>query len=313
LYSSRVTAARPFLLSALLLIGACLAVVRSQAFAENPDVAAWGVTFDLTITLPLLYWFFVVRRGKASALTIVPVFLAGILLSSLLLPAAQQQFLRQLKWTVVPLVEVLVVVALVRHGRNSCVAEAVLSELTMLRYALFGWRKKPEEGVTFHERNGWGTIVVCILVLLAAEGIGMHLLLRRWSVPGAWVWTGLEIWGALWLIGDYHGLRVHRSTIDAGALRIRFGLRWNVDVPRELVASVSAIGSESEWKRKDVMKIAVLEDPRWLVTLREPVVVRGMMGLRRTVTALALLPDDEEWLSALRSGSSESEPRAELR
>jgi hypothetical protein len=57
----------------------------------------------------------------------------------------------------------------------------------------------------------------------------------------------------------------------------------------------------------------VLEDPRWLVTLREPVVVRGMMGLRRTVTALALLPDDEEWLSALRSGSSESEPRAELR
>ena len=307
------TAARPFLFSALLVVGACIAVVRSQAFVQNPDVAAWGVTFDLTISLPLLYWFFVVRRGKAAALTIVPVFLAGILFSSLLIPAAQQQFLRQLKWFVVPLVEVLVVVALVRHGRNSRVAEAVLSEVTMLRYALFGWRKKPEEGITFHERNGWGTIVACILVLLAAEGIGMHLMVRRWSVLGAWVWTAMEIWGALWLIGDYHGLRVHRSTLGEDALRIRFGLRWSVDVPRDLIASVTAIQSESEWKRKDVMKIAVLEDPRWLVTLREPVVVRGMMGLRRTVTALALLPDDEEWLSALQSGSSESGPRAELR
>jgi hypothetical protein len=307
-----VTAARPFLLSALFLIGACIAVVRSQAFAQNPDVAAWGVTFDLTISLPLLYWFLVVRRGKATALTIVPVFLAGILLSSLLVPAAQQQFVRQLKWTVVPLLEVLVVVALVRHGRNSRAAEAVLSEVTMLRYALFGWRKKPEKGVTFHERNGWGTIVVCILVLLAAEGVAMHLLLRRWSVLGAWVWTGMELWGALWLIGDYQGLRVHRSTIDESTLCIRFGLRWRVDVPRDLIASVTPIQAEGEWKRKDVMKIAVLEDPRWLVTLREPVVVRGMMGLRRTVNALALLPDDEEWLSALRSGSSENGRRAEL-
>jgi hypothetical protein len=59
-----------FAISALAVLTACVAILRSAAFVRNPDVAAWGVTFDLTISLPLLYWFFVVRTGKAQALTL---------------------------------------------------------------------------------------------------------------------------------------------------------------------------------------------------------------------------------------------------
>jgi hypothetical protein len=45
--------------------------------------------------------------------------------------------------------------------------------------------------------------------------------------------------------------------------------------------------------RKDVLKVAILDDPRWLITLREPVVVHGLAGLRKTVRAIALLPDQD--------------------
>ena len=51
-----------FTLSALAVIGASALITRSALFQAAPDVAAWGVTFDLAITIPLLYWFLVVLR-----------------------------------------------------------------------------------------------------------------------------------------------------------------------------------------------------------------------------------------------------------
>jgi hypothetical protein len=311
-----------FAVSALAVVAACVAILRSRAFAESPDVAAWGITFDLTISIPLLYWFFVVRTGKARPLTIAPVFLLGSMLAAALLPVTQQQFLRQLGKVAVPAVELLLAGALVRRivlarrtrGTSSdpyeriagaartlagagLAAEVITSEVSVLYYALLGWRLKPEPArgrvLTFHERNSWGTILVCLYVVIAAEGVGMHLLLRAWTPYAAWAWTCLDLWAAVWLLGDYHALRLRRTFLDDDALHLRYGLRWSATIPRDCIASIEPVREESQWKRKDVLKVAILDDPRWLITLREPVIVHGMAGLRKEVRAIALLPDQE--------------------
>ncbi|HUR79373.1 MAG TPA: hypothetical protein VM733_01310 [Thermoanaerobaculia bacterium] len=310
-----------FAASALAVIGACVTILRSSAFARNPDVAAWGITFDLTITLPLLYWFFVVRIGKARPLTIAPVFLAGSSLAAFLLPAAQQQFVRELGRFAGPVAEVLLIGALIRRiviaRRNAQsssdpyeriaaaartlagegrIADVIASEVSMFCYAIFGWRMKPSETrgrvLTFHERNGWSTILVCIFVVIAAEGVGMHLLLKLWSPYAAWAWTGMDLWAVIWLLGDYHALRLRRTFLDDDALHLRYGLRWSAVVPRENIASIEPI---REWKKeRGVLKIAILDEPRWRITFREPVVVHGIAGLRKTVHAIAMLPDQDE-------------------
>jgi hypothetical protein len=318
-----------FIASSLLVVGVCLAVVRSQAFASNRAVAAWGVTFDLTITIPLLYWFFVVRPRHARPLTIAPVFVAGTILAAMLLPRTEQQFMGSLRTFVVPVAEILLVGALARrilrarrewpgdgdasariHSAASTlagegrVADVIASEIAVLYYAIFCWRKKPADergrAFTIHERCGWASIVVCILVMIVAESIGMHLLLRRWTPAAAWFWTALDLWAIAWLVGDYHALRLRRSTIDADALRIRCGLRWSAEIPLSAIESITEIRVESEWRRKDVLKLAILDEPRWLITLRDPVVCRGIAGIRKTVRAIALLPDDDAAVTSLR-------------
>jgi len=294
-----------FVLSASTLVALCAGILRSRLFAANPDLAAFGVTFDLTITIPLLYWFFVVRGGKASPLTIAPVFIGGTLLAALLVPRAYQQFLSQLRWIAVPAAEVVLLVAVARsksiRGRAF---ELIEAELSMFRYAFLGWREKPAEveghPFTVHERSGWPTVLACIIVLIVAEGIGMHLLLSRWTPVAAWIWTGLDLWGIVWLLGDYQALRLRRSSIDGEALHLRYGMRWSVSVPLAKIVSVEEVRAEAEWKRKDVLKVAMLDEPRWLITFDEPVVVRGLAGLRKSVRAIALLPDDGETISVLR-------------
>lgn len=310
----------PFLLSAAAVFAVCALLLRSQAFARNPDVAAWGITFDLTLTIPLLYWIFVVRTGKAPAITLAPLFAGCTLVALAVIPAPQRQFARDLERFAVPFAEIAVIAGLVhriRRGRGTNALEnrifdVVESELLMLYYAVAGWRMKPKpvEGraITFHERSGWGTILAAIFVLIAAEGIGMHLLLAQWRWQAAWAWTALDLWAVMWLLGDYHGLRLRRSSLTEDALHIRMGLRWSVSIPLQLIESIE---EARDWKRRDILKLAILDEPRWLVTLREPVVVKGLAGIRKEVGALAMLPDDDEAISALqRAISTRDTPRA---
>ena len=306
----------PFLLSATVVLAVCALLLRSQAFARNPDVAAWGITFDLTITVPLLYWFFVVRTKKAPAITLAPLFVLCTLVATALIPIGQRQFARDLERFAVPLAEIAVIAGLVyriRRGRGTNALEnrildVVESEVLMLYYAVAGWRMKPRpvEGraITFHERSGWGTILAGLFLLIAAEGVGMHLLLAQWSWKAAWGWTALDLWAVLWLLGDYHALRVKRSSLTDDAVHIQMGLRWSVSIP---LSSIESIDEAREWKRKDVLKLVMFDEPRWLVTLREPVVVKGLVGIRKEIRALAMLPDDDEAISALQRAISRGE------
>ncbi|HYO77224.1 MAG TPA: hypothetical protein VE010_12230, partial [Thermoanaerobaculia bacterium] len=263
-------------------------------------------------------------------ITLAPVFIAGTFLAALLLPNAQQQFVDHLQLFAVPAAELLLLVALVRRvarlkrerstdadpyvriftAARSLIgegraAEVVASELAMFYYALFCWRKKPEEvngrAFTLHERSGWSTVLAGIILLVVAESIGMHLLLAMWSPVAAWLWTAMDVWAIVWLMGDYHALRLRRSWVDGEALHLNYGLRWSVSIPLDAIASVEEVRVESEWKRKDVLKVAMLEEPRWLIAFDQPLVARGMAGFRKEIRGIALLPDDDDAITFLRT------------
>jgi hypothetical protein len=303
----------PFYPLALLIVGTCAFIARSRAFALNPDVAAWGITFDLTITIPLLFWFFVVRPGKAKPLTLAPVFIVGTLLATMLLPKTNQQFVQQLRM-LVPLAEIVLVLAFLQRARRmklehalageGLVAEIIGSELAMLYFAFRGWGKEPEavdgRPFTVHERSGWSSIVACIIVLIVAEGIGMHFLIGRWNANAAWVWTLMDLWAIVWLLGDYQALRLRRSFIDGDTLHLRYGMRWSVDVPLASIVSVEEV--RGEWKKqRGILKVALFDDPKWLITLAAPITAKGMAGLRKEIHGIALLADDDEIGPLLKS------------
>jgi hypothetical protein len=189
------------------------------------------------------------------------------------------------------------------------VAAVVASEITLLYYAFCKWGKpqppvaeaQPVLRFTVHERGGWNTVLACIVVLIAAESLGMHLLLARWSVFAAWTWTGLDLWALCWLFGDYNALRHHPSTFDGETLRIRHGLRWRLDIPVGVIEGIERVHAEAQWKQRDILKVAMIEDPQWVIRLREPLVAEGLAGFRKSVRGVALLPDDDAVIDALTS------------
>jgi hypothetical protein len=310
-----------FTISAAAVVACALAILRTRLGALNPDIAAWGVTFDLTITIPLLYYFFVVRGGQAKAITIVPLFVACMALAAIIIPRGQQAFLHQLRLVAAPL-DIVTIVLVVRriaamrragsapddvyeridHAArgifgNGPAAAFVTTEVTLIYYALFAWRAQPRvpadaRAVTIHKRSEWGTIVACIIVLIAFESVGLHLLVQHWSAKAAWILTALDVYGVLWLIGDYHAMRLRPTLAGRDAIEFRHGLRWSVTVSRDNIASVDTIESEADWKRKATVKFALLDAPRTMIRLREPVVAHGLAGIRKRVDSIAILADD---------------------
>ena len=165
----------------------------------------------------------------------------------------------------------------------------------------------PPRGIastTFHERAGWGSVVGGIVVVLCAEMIAVHLLIQQWSHAIAWSVTGVEIWGLIWLLGDYQAFRLRRFVVTEEAIELRFGFRWSATFPRALVAGVEPMpfpGAEQP-AGSTYLRLSVFDDPKHVIRLREPVRVTGMMGITRRVTTIGLSPDDPSVIEALRAG-----------
>ena len=88
----------------LLLLWVCIALGLSSVSSTYPELAI-GITYDLTISVPLIY-LFLIRKTEISKLTVIPFFTGGMIIASYLLPIEQQYHLSSIKFWLFPALEV---------------------------------------------------------------------------------------------------------------------------------------------------------------------------------------------------------------
>jgi hypothetical protein len=309
-------------------------VVHSAAFAANADILAWAFTFDLALSVPLLWWWFAVRTGRAASVTMIPIFLLGVAAAARIIPPAQHAFVDQLRSIAAPLDLLAIALVLRRVAKlrgltgegdvldridRACAgifgpgraARIVAFEIATFYYAFFGWRRDAPPGFTVHRRNGWGLVVTVLIFLIGVESVAAHLVVQLWSVKAAWILTTLDLYGILWFLGDYQALRLRPIQIERDALMVNYGLRWRMTIPFSSIEAIEPARAERDWKRKGVLKVAMLDEPRLLVRLRVPQTAFGLAGLTRTIDTLAILADDDTaFETMLRAAMPEPRPAA---
>ncbi len=83
-------------------------IVQSIYFSKNPELISIGVAIDLTLGIPALFYFLLVRPRKYSLLILFPVFLISLGIATIMIPSAYQHFLRSEK-KIVPLLEIVLI------------------------------------------------------------------------------------------------------------------------------------------------------------------------------------------------------------
>jgi len=224
--------------SALLFLGLVTGVYVTAWFVidrlstlDRASAVAFGLTCDMVILVPLSYYLLIVRRSGHSLVRVAPAVVVSMLVASMVLPAGHRGALHLLEAVAVPVELGLLAWVVWRAARvlrearrtggsdpleqfrsaafellrSSRAAGVFATEISVFYYSLGSWRAEPhhvmgKRAFTHHRRSGQAGIVLGFVVLLAVEGVAVHLLLSMWSVLAAWIFTLTSVYGALWRI-----------------------------------------------------------------------------------------------------------------
>jgi hypothetical protein len=304
-----------------------LAIASSPLLAEAPRALSAAITLDLLVTVPLLYWFLVVRRARVSALTLVPVFLASLAAARVVLPAGYEGWVGLASLAVLPLVEAAVLgVAAVRtrtvvrrmratpHGADPfdafadalgdvtgsrALGHALASEIMLAWYALFSWRAQPriapgDVAFTNDRRTGAPGLMFGLGMANVGEGIVVHALVAHHDETLAWVLTALSAYTLLWIAGLARALRLRPVTLGPDAVRVRVGMIWDVTVRYAAIAAVDAAPrAPIDRETPGYLHAAFAGTPQTVLTLNAPVDAIGIYGIRkRGIERIGVYVDD---------------------
>jgi hypothetical protein len=129
--------------------------------------------------------------------------------------------------------------------------------------------------------RSWTPIVGVFLFLSVVETVGLHWVLGWW-----WL-TALSLASIAFLVADAIALRLNRIVVEDDRVVLGVGLRWHAIVPRTAIAAVERVTAVPE----GAIDLKVV-DPAVLLTLREPVIVRGMFGRTRRGERIVVSADD---------------------
>lgn len=313
-----------FLVCAVGIYIVCGAVAARSSSSDALEVAA---TLDLVFFVPGLYYLLLVRGRGWPVITLLPVFLLGLLLAPIALPEGRQGTLGLLRHAAIP-AELLLLFLVIRrlaeararlHGTidtdvwirfraaarslagHSRLADGIAYEGALLWYALFSWRSVPEAApgslaFSYHRRSAHGAVVAGLLLALGAEIVPVHLLVALWSPTAAWVVTGLSAYAVLWIVGDYRAVCLRPVVVTDHELLARVGLRWTLRARLGAIASVESTAMTPEEGGAVGLKLALVGSPRVTVRFREPVPALGPYGARRRVSAIEIGVDEPERL-----------------
>lgn len=299
-------------------------IAISPRLPAEAGIVEAAIAIDLLVGVPLLGYLLLVRTRRAPLGVVALLFLAVLALANFILPASRQTYLDRVE-IIAPLVELTLLTLLAlkfRHLRAAyrqerlhhifaadaveaslgrvlglpTVAALLITELSLLTNFFTGWfrRFQPAPGqmaFSYHRRNAYGLMMAAICLLLVVETSLVHLIVRHWSNTAAWILTLASAYTLVWVIGDYHAIRLRPIVLEAERLHLRAGQRWRLSIPYNLIGDIRR-PAMADVKRADYVNFAIAGEPALLLELAAPVEAVGLLGRRKQARYIGLTVDD---------------------
>ena len=323
-----------FLGLSVLIVCTELLVVHSSRFNSNQNLFSLAVTFDLTIFIPLLYYFIISRKFKIHPVTILIVFFICTIIATIILPAQNQIYLDKIKYLLVfaelgttafVVIRVRKIIKAYKFNSlyqtdfvnnitiafenvfgNSKFWPILIGEINTIRYGLFFWvgKKEIKENQNFyttHKNSGYAAIWSIIFFVMIIETTGLHLLISKWSQGFATVLTVLGIYAILFFISDLSAIIKRPIILLDNKIYFRIGIRWNSIIDPVDIISVEQIRSFDKRKNKNILNCALAGDPNIKITLKQKIIFRSFYGIKKSSDKFVFNIDNEkEFISELR-------------
>lgn len=300
-------------------------LTQTALFQEHSKELSIGFTFDLTLVIPLVY-FLLIRKQKIPKITVVPFFIIGIVVASIILPREGQFYLAQIKQWLLPAVEITVfsvIVYKVRQLRKTfhhessinqdffsalkLAAEQVLpkkitgvfaTEIAVIYYGFFRWKRREilNHEFTYHKDSGSLALIYVIIFLVFIEATAVHLVLDRWSSVAAWILTILSAYSALQIFGFARAMNQRPIAMEGNQLHLRYGLFSESTIQLKNITHVKLSTATIELNDtiRKLSPLGELESHNVVIELSKEETLSGLYGKQSRYKTIVLHVDEKE-------------------
>ena len=308
----------------VLLIVLLVLISKLGTYNSSSNYLFIGVTFDLLVTVPLVY-LLLIRKTSISKLTLVPVLIAAMIIGTLIIPSAHQEYLNFYKTWIFPLVELFIISYVIYHLskvvkklkakkegvrcdfysslQKTCsdllpkkAVMPVVMEISVFYYGFINW-KKPNlrsNDFTYHKNSGTIALLGAILLVVAIETVAFHALLSDWNIIVAWVFTGLSIYTGLQMFGFMRSMPKRPISVENNRLYLRYGImaESTIDICDIERIEITSKDIEVTKETRKLSFLGQLESHNTIIKLKKEHTIIGLYGIKRTYKNIALFIDN---------------------
>ncbi len=317
------TRSRHWLAVPALMTATIISIAVLVDYSTHQQVISQAITLDLVLTIPLVYWL-IIRKTTIPNVTVVPVFIAGLLIAGTVLAPADQALLVQIRTWVLPVVEISVITFIVyrvivfrrryRSGQDqdrdvfsllrrtasefvpARLAYMLATELAVFYYLLLTWKKPvlSSGDFTSHKKSGTVPILAALVLMIVVEAAALHFLLAMWSPLAAWIFTGLSAYAALQVGGMARSLSRRFISVNQSEITLRSGILSEASVPLHLIKSFgpSTLPVDSISGGVNLSPLAGIEKANFVIHLTDCLEMSGLYGKKHTYSSIAFYVDD---------------------
>ncbi|WP_378172117.1 hypothetical protein [Aquimarina sp. SS2-1] len=308
-----------------LIIGAMILISKSSVFLSNPNGLSVGITVDLLLTVPLIY-FLLIRKTRIPKTTVIPLMVIGFLVCTLIIPAQNQYYLELFKTWVLPVIELSVISYVIYNVRNAIkryntyknesvdffttlkttcneilpkpLVAPVVTEIAVFYYGFIYWKKRKlkENEFSYHKDSGTVALLIAIIFIIAIETVVLHMLLAKWSTVTAWILTFLSIYSGIQLFGFLKSMYKRPISITNDQLILRYGMMGETIITIANIDSIDVSSSEIELN-KETRKLSFLgelESHNVIIRLKKKNTLTGLYGIKRNYKNLVFYIDKKD-------------------
>jgi len=299
-------------------------LIHSRLFVANPEILSFGITFDMTISIPILYYF-LARKGNLPKVLLIPIFMFSLIAAALILPRGHHQFLGLIKYVIFPLETFITAYLIFKITRvvkdykrlkpgsglgfsvvlKECLVKAIgqgkipdilSTEISMLYFGLFAWRRPKQTGenaFTAYKKSGSGSIVGALVFLSLTEILAFHVLFMQISSIAAWIILVLNLYGLIFILADFNATRREPTYIEDEKLYINAGIRWKAVIPFKDIKSVE-LSNESSRDKRILRAMTIFSSPNLVIVLEKTHRADGPYGIRKNFDKILLNLDEPQ-------------------
>jgi membrane protein YdbS with pleckstrin-like domain len=258
-----------------LVFGSNVLLYRLELMQPLPDNIALATLLDFMIIIPLITYFFIIRKryslkylilvgfaGYGAAMLIIPQgYLGSYSFVRYILLAGEGAFFLVELYIVFKLVTKLPAIfkyykqkqsdipafphrmeqALTHYLKQNRFIEIVSSEMSMFYYSFFSWRKKQifhDNEFTFHKKTSAVALNLMLIHALVLESVGLHFFLHNWSPTIAFIALILNGYTVTLFLAEIQAIRLVPFMITDQSLYLQVGIMKRLTVPLKEIKSV---------------------------------------------------------------------------